>query len=262
MKTSKFNSILPYEGNFLLHNTYSDHFIVVQPILKELLEAARLQDDVASLKDYHPGFYNELFEHGFIVDKDLDENQQVKDLTKKIDGTKSQFLLTINPTMGCNFKCWYCYETHVQGSKMDVPIINRVLRFIENEKKENPELQYFNISFFGGEPLIYYRQAVMPLLEGVKRIFEGSEINFGSSFTTNGYLIDQEKIDFLKNHNVFGMQITLDGNKEFHNKVRYVSKNKGSYEKIISNIKLLARNDMEVTIIPAVGKYRLRPVLS
>ena len=45
-----------------------------------------------------------------------------------------------------------------------------------------------------------------------------------------------------------GMQITLDGNREYHNKVRFVNKQKGSYDEIIANIKLLVRSGIHVTM--------------
>lgn len=248
MKLSQFNTYLPYQDNNLLYNSFSDHYILIKPILRELLDAAKHEDDLQGLADYHPAFYKELFDNGFIINKDVNEVDKVKEISRKVDGNTSVYQLTINPTMGCNFKCWYCYETHIQGSKMEQPIINKVLNFIENEKNNNHTLEHFALSFFGGEPLIYYRQAVVPLLEGAKEIFTDTNIHFSSSFTTNGYLITQDKIDFFKDHNVFGMQITLDGSQESHDKVRYVNKNKGSYTEIVENIKLLARNGMEVTM--------------
>ena len=36
-------------------------------------------------------------------------------------------------------------------------------------------------------------------------------------------------------------QITLDGDENEHDKVRFVSKNKGSYREIVNNIKLLLK---------------------
>lgn len=248
MKVSKFNSILPYFGNYIMYNSFSDHFILVQPLLKDLLNAAVAEKDVAGLENYHPTFFKELLNKGFIVEETVDEIEKVKKISREVDGNLSTYLLTINPTMGCNFKCWYCYETHIPGSKMGTPIIDRVLRFIDNEKGHNKNLSFFNMSFFGGEPLIYYDQVVVPLLKGAKNIFDDTDITFSSTFTTNGYLIDQNKIDFLKEHSVTGMQITLDGSREFHDKVRYVTESKGSYDKIIENIKLLAKNDLEVTM--------------
>lgn len=248
MKISRFNATLPYHDNVLLYNSFSDHFLLVQPLLKDLLEAANAENDIAGLENYHPGFYKELLNKGFILENEVDEIEEVKKISNQVDGNLSSYLLTINPTMGCNFKCWYCYETHEAGSRMDDETINDVLNFMKNEKKYNKNLNFFNMAFFGGEPLIYYKQVVVPLLKGAKDIFQDSDVSFASSFTTNGYLIDQEKINFFKDHSVKGMQITLDGHRDFHDKVRYVTGKKGSYDRIISNIKLLARNEISVTM--------------
>ncbi|MEO0471851.1 MAG: SPASM domain-containing protein, partial [Bacteroidota bacterium] len=43
-------------------------------------------------------------------------------------------------------------------------------------------------------------------------------------------------------------QITLDGNEEYHDQVRFVSKTRGSYREIINNIILLAENQLHVTL--------------
>ncbi len=47
------------------------------------------------------------------------------------------------------------------------------------------------------------------------------QLNFNISFTTNGYLIKQEFIDYFKERAISpGFQITLDGYREEHDKVR------------------------------------------
>lgn len=246
MKLSQFNSTLPYLGNFILYNSFSDYFIIVQPLLKELLYAAHYEDNLSKLKDYHPAFFKELQDHGFILEHDVDEADKVRKLAARVDGDLSVYTLTINPTMACNFKCWYCYESHIRASKMSVSVINKILKFINNEKTLNRHLKFFNLSFFGGEPLLYYEQTIVPLLEGASKIFKDSGVFFRAGFTSNGLLLDQNKIEFFKRNSVDNFQITLDGNREFHDKVRYVNSSKGSYERIISNIKLLARKEIRV----------------
>ena len=244
MKLSQFNSVLPYFGNYLLHNAYSDYYILVNPILKELLEAASNENNISGMEQYHPSFFKELLENGFVIDDNVDEVAEIKELVNLVDSNQSNYILTINPTMGCNFNCWYCYESHIRGSKMDVPIINKILKFINNEITYNKKLENFNLAFFGGEPLLYFEQTVVPILEGATKMFKDSNIHFCVGFTTNGFLINQEKIDFLKGHNVESFQITLDGNREFHDKVRFVNSERGSYDKIVGNIKCLAKNEL------------------
>ncbi|MCX8481481.1 MAG: SPASM domain-containing protein, partial [Sediminibacterium sp.] len=65
----------------------------------------------------------------------------------------------------------------------------------------------------------------------------------------NAYLINQEFIDyFTKNKITCSLQITLDGYKEKHDLVRFVSAKKGSYDEIIQHIKLLITNHFFVRL--------------
>ncbi|HSC36833.1 MAG TPA: SPASM domain-containing protein, partial [Chitinophagaceae bacterium] len=69
------------------------------------------------------------------------------------------------------------------------------------------------------------------------------------SFTTNGYLINQEFVDYFKNKQIScSLQITLDGYREKHDLVRFVSAKKGSYTEIINNIRLLVSNGFVVRL--------------
>ena len=247
-KISQFTTMIPYSDKQLLYNSLSDEFLLVEPMLKELLIAAKNEDNIGGIEDYHPSFFKYLQEYQFVVSSDLDEVDIIRKKSHEVDTNKKSYTLTINPTMGCNFKCWYCYETHINGSKMQDGHISNIGKFITNELKTNPELETFDISFFGGEPLIYYKQVVKPILELSKSIFANSEVHHHASFTTNGFLINQEMIDFFKNHNVVHFQITLDGSEEFHDKVRYVTSDRGSYKEIVENIKLLCKNELSVTL--------------
>lgn len=61
-------------------------------------------------------------------------------------------------------------------------------------------------------------------------------------------LFDQKKIDFLKEYTLQEIQITLDGYKDNHDRIRYISETKGSFDKIIKNIILLAENQINVVV--------------
>jgi uncharacterized protein len=104
------------------------------------------------------------------------------------------------------------------------------------------------LSFFGGEPLLYFNKVIKNLLISVSELCAAKNVQFSSSMTTNGLLINQEMLDICKKYYLHGFQITLDGNKEQHDKVRFLSEGRGSFDKIVSNIKLAARNRLSVTV--------------
>lgn len=240
MKYSQFNSIIPYNNKYALYNTFNDSVIILEEELRDLVEAG-IKEDISSLKEYHPTFYDYLCDNKYIIDDKIDEVEQVKEIVNLIDRNESVFRLTVNPTMNCNFKCWYCYETHIKDSKIEYSVLDAIKKFITN-KVLDKNLKLFEISFFGGEPLLYFKKNVIPILDHLKDECIKNDVIYAISFTTNGYLINQDFIDyFIKNEMSCSIQITFDGHKEEHDKVRFVSKTRGSYDKIVDNIKKLLK---------------------
>lgn len=181
--------------------------------------------------------------NGMIVDDEVDEYSALRE--KWFAAAQSDnFMLIINPTLQCNFRCWYCYENHEGHTTMNDDTLQRVLKAIDRLIYSHTNV---SIGFFGGEPLLRYDTIVKPIIEHSTE-YAGhlnKEITF--SFTTNGYLLDDEQAEFFKNHNVQSFQITLDGGKKFHDKVRY-SGQRGSYDKIIKNIEILLSQQLPVLL--------------
>jgi uncharacterized protein len=189
-----------------------------------------------------------LISHEFIVDEILDEVLRVKELQIACDENVAQFTLTINPNMNCNFKCWYCYENHIKGSILQDDIIKRIFKFIDILIKR-PKLEELNLSFFGGEPLLYFNKNVVPIIDYCVTKCNEKNINLNIGFTTNGYLADENFISYFVRKNLrCGLQITLDGYGEQHDEVRNVNANKGSYSRIVENIKQLAKNNFGIRL--------------
>ncbi|MDB5285487.1 MAG: Radical protein [Mucilaginibacter sp.] len=247
MKYSQFNSIVPYDDKFALYNAFSQKVIFLEETLKDLLKAA-VNEGIDNLQNIHPTFYDYLSAEKFLTADDTDEIDLVKQLVAKIDNNTNQYLLTINPSMNCNFKCWYCYETHVKGSMLDEHMVSKINKFVSTTASKQ-EMQFFALSFFGGEPLLYFKKDVVPIIENYAKECKDNSVATSISFTTNGYLINDEFILFFKERNLTcSLQITLDGYKEKHDLVRYVSASKGSYETIITNIKSLLMNGFYVRL--------------
>lgn len=259
MKTSKFNSFFPHEGKIIGYNAYKNDFTILDPELYDLFQAAE-RENINDLLEVHPTFYTHLKEKGFIIPRNIDEIEQVKSLVYEIDQkNNSIFHVVINPTMNCNFKCWYCYETHIKDSKMGELEIIKVLNFISHVLNQK-ELKQFSLSWFGGEPLLYFNKTVLPILEKVSALCKEKNIKLHSDFTTNGLLINQDLVDKCMNFGVKHMQITLDGHRERHNKVRYISKEKGSYDEIIKNIKICLKSGMYITCRLNISKETLKDI--
>lgn len=247
MKFSQFNAVIPYSEKYAVYNSFTQKVIFIDPTLKEILDAA-MNEGVDNLEAIHPTFYQYLSDQEFLVDNNINEVDQLRARVRSIDETTDSYLLTINPSMNCNFKCWYCYETHVKGSRLDSDTIARINTFIFNTANIKG-LKNFGLNLFGGEPLLYFEKDVIPVLDQYISQCRLNNLAPTIHFTTNGYLVDQTFVDYFNEKEVTpSFQITLDGYREKHDEVRYVSANKGSYFKIIDNIKLLIKNKFPVQI--------------
>ncbi len=249
MKASIYNTFFFHENSFVGYNALQDKFIILVQELYELYNAAIIEKNIPRLKEIHNNFYNHLVENGFIISEEINELEEVKKIVRKNDLENEEFYqLTINPTMNCNFKCWYCYETHIKVSKMNSQTVDSVVNCVKAILLEKKDLKKFVLRWFGGEPLLYFDKTVLPILEQVYPLMRNKEINFTSGFTTNGLLINRKMLEECKNNGVNNFQITLDGHRERHNQVRYVSDTRGSYDEIIENIKLCAKEGFSVSV--------------
>ena len=103
-----------------------------------------------------------------------------------------------------------------------------VLKFLEQTAKYRPQ-----IYFGGAEPLI--RKDFLEILKKTK------ELDLYVFFTSNGTLLDSEKIREIVNLGIDYVIFSIDGNEELHDSVR----GRGVFQKVTSNIKKLVRYKKE-----------------
>src|ERR1700709_2908219 len=98
MKFSQFNIHTFYKEKFVLYNSFSDRFLLVEPLLQQLIEAATQENNPTDLATYHPQFFNALQKNGFIIDAQIDEIEEVKKLRNAVDlNNETTYQLVINP---------------------------------------------------------------------------------------------------------------------------------------------------------------------
>lgn len=220
MKASRYNVIFPEGEYMVIFNTFGYNSILVEKTLAELL--AKYTDNAHEIEKIHPDFYLTLLQGGFIVEDNYDEVESVEQFRLKNLSDKTQYHLTVNPTLDCNFHCWYCYESKVKDSEMTPEMVNATIALIDDVLKENPNLQRFHLYFFGGEPLMKFDTVIRPILSAFTEKTSGKGILSTLQITTNGALLTNEMINFIKESNILtAFQITFDGYEENHNKSRF-----------------------------------------
>lgn len=87
------------------------------------------------------------------------------------------------------------------------------------------------VDFFGGEPLMNW-QVVQRLVAYGRSMEEKNQKKFRFTLTTNGVLLDDEKIEFL-NREMDNVVLSLDGRPEVHDFMRPFPGGAGSYDRIL-----------------------------
>jgi putative transcriptional regulator len=246
MKYSNYNTILPLSEKLgLVYCGYTDQFVVFQRVLTPLLKTVSANQLTAKA----PGLYAELVRGGGIIPDGENEFENLKRLANEAECSPKSYRLILNPTMDCNFRCWYCYESHITGSKMEIEILHRILLMITRIIETQTELEIFDLSFFGGEPLLHYDEIVRPILNHCRQECQRCDVRLSVNFTSNGFLISDNIIAHLtENDELKSFQITLDGNRKKHNKTRFPLRGEGSYDTILTNVRRLLDFGIEVIL--------------
>lgn len=240
MKFSKYLSLIPLgKSRLLIYCALNDEFVVLRNF-------DSLDIEPETLERTHPEAYHALVKASGIIEDDFDEQKEVRKRIKACDSYSGNYTLHINPTLDCNFRCWYCYETHIKDSAMSLRTVEAVRRAITRILKDE-KIKNFHLSFFGGEPLLQYENACRPIIEHAAKTCKDAVIEFSVHFTTNGYLLTPGMLDFLKDF-PSGFQITLDGVQEDHDKVRFPKGGGGSYVQITRNVSEALRRGIRVIL--------------
>ncbi len=244
MKYSLYNSVINIsDKHTLIYNSISEGFIV----LKNKTIALKNGGEGTDAHDLDLPEFSQMVEAGVIVNDDVDEPKKLMEVISEMENNRDEYILHINPTLDCNFRCWYCYEDHVCGSAMSAQTIRAVQSFISDLLDSRPEIKVLRIGFFGGEPFLHFNDTVRPILEYAKSMTDSHGVRLTCNFTSNGSLVKDEYIGFLKDFNP-GFQITLDGGKESHDKVRFHKGGRGSYDDILSAVTRLAENGADIIL--------------
>ena len=153
-----------------------------------------------------------------------------------------------NLTDSCNLKCRYCFVEQ-QPHFMTLQTAKDAVNFlIENQKwkKEHSEVtnDIIHITYFGGEPMLLYEEIIKPLTLWCEETFP-NQIAFG--ITTNGTLLNKERIDFLKEHNIYPL-LSIDGAPTTQNHNRPCrDETKSSFDLVFKNIPYLLEQFPGVT---------------
>lgn len=142
----------------------------------------------------------------------------------------------IHVTKQCNMRCKYCYET----DRDSIYTWEETKQLIDNLIEHNTSKQ-FDIEYLGGEPLLAF-DLIKQTTEYMESLVKDNKIKIGNyGITTNGTILDEEIIKFLKKTPNISWAASMDGTL-FMNSLR-VFKDSGinSHDTVIENHKRLEK---------------------
>lgn len=230
MKNSYYNLYAPCSAGMLCFNTYYDNYLVIKRHTYDLIQTG-------SYDKISESALKVLQENGFVVEDDVDEYQNLIQEYHKSD-TSGTFNLTLLPSLDCNVRCWYCFEKHIVGSHLSSQQQNAIFNYAQNIlNKKNISVIHF--SLFGGEPMLYFKEEVAPLLFKIKGYAKTLGKDIKLSIVTNATRITEDIVPMLAELNAT-FQITIDGYREKHNSIKKSPEFKdGTYNVVMKAIHTL-----------------------
>lgn len=233
LKYSRYNIIKEHDNYRVLYNSYTKSSLIFDK--EDDLSFIENEDTINNLDE---DIKNEFIEQGFVIDKNRDEFEELKYGFLKKYFDKSMLTIALIPTLNCNFSCPYCCEKPFSCGKEDLSKYFKTLK--KFSEKQFKLYKHIHINLFGGEPLIYYEHA-KDYLEWIDDYSKENNFSYTTGMITNGALITEDKLDFLIDHNISLLQITLDSDKENHDKMRTFKNGKPSFDILIKNIELVSK---------------------
>ncbi len=233
LKQSRYNFFFDGDGGAkLAFNSMTAALAEIEPDKWPIIQKLLDDPNRAPLNETEKELLEQLKYGGFLIDEDFDEIAYLKVMNRMARFSRDSLGLTICPTLNCNFRCFYCYETHPQGV-MSKEVQDKLVDFAK-ERLEGSKS--FQVTWYGGEPLLAF-DVIENLSERFIEYCDERGIDYSAFIVTNGYLLTPDKAKRLAELRVSGAQITLDGPPEVHDKRRVLANGGPTFQRIIENIK-------------------------
>ena len=241
MQASIFNIRVPLKerDDVFLMNTLTDAQLVVSSDVAALLDRTSFDDLNAEERDA----IDLLAENGFFVEDYETDRRKMTEYFHSVKHSGEELHITVLTTLQCNFACGYCYQGDREdfnqfADKMTLETSARVAAWIERElDRLRPEK--FTLTFFGGEPLLNL-PVMYDLADRTWAATQQRGIRQSLSMITNGLLLTEDVVDRLVPRGLRGVKITLDGDKDTHDRMRPLRGGQGTFDRIIENIRKVA----------------------
>lgn len=192
-------------------------------------------NDLINFTTEEQNYINTLKDSGIIIEDNVDETRVLEHWFNQIKYQSKTLDVTILTTYQCNFGCVYCFEERVKQNKsLSDETAHQIIEWLKHKVEEKrPEL--LRVVFYGGEPLMNPR-AILEISQTLNNWCGEKGIKFIFGIVTNGSLIKENLVDEMLKSGLSSIRVTLDGDREHHDRNRPFLDGRGSFDTIINNI--------------------------
>lgn len=243
MKSSKYNYFISQDsGKMLVFNGRTKRFFEVSANNADAFRNI-IENPTEQMFEQYKTFLLRMRDEGFVLNDDVDEAKLIANDYEQMRAPQT-YMLLVYTTYQCNLRCWYCIQKH-EDLYMSAETAGRLKKHIAKYLLKN-KIKNFNLSWFGGEPLLAY-DLIVDVTTFAKDFCEKHHIAFYSGITSNGLLLTDTRIKQFRKLGIFNYQITLDGDREQHNKVKKLEGG-SAFDITLANIKSLVELMPEANI--------------
>jgi uncharacterized protein len=236
--------------NEYLGELKKDTWIIYNNLTGAMIEANRdIYDPLINNKVEgigNPNIIESLSYGKFIKESGGNEVDEFVKLKRNVMTEVKVIGLQILPTLGCNFKCTYCYQTPVEKIKlMSKETMDSIIAYVT--KKIIPTTNSLNTAWFGGEPLLATKQ-IDYLSNSFLQLVETHNLRYNSLIVTNGYLLNKKNVDLLERNKIKSCQVTIDGPSRIHDKRRMLKTGAKTWKRIVDNLKYAVEKNIKIVV--------------
>jgi len=164
------------------------------------------------------------------------------------------FYIQWHITERCDRKCTHCYQNEY-ASRRELSSNELLLAWKKIESAVSGWNKTLSVSITGGEPLLRYRDGVIPLLQA----FEDSKLVDRVDLLSNGGMIQDDLCrSLVKFSNLRRVQVSLESaNSTINDSIRGI----GAFEQTIRAIRTLKDNGITVAVMMTISKLNLDQLL-
>lgn len=213
--------------NQILYSTRSGTSVVVKSKIIDALQSGNFAEIDSKV-------LSKLVDMEILVPSEEVELDTILECNKAAIEDNTDLGIVIQPGASCQLGCGYCGQEHSK-KYMDVNLQSAMFKRIER-KLSTQQFKSLSVTWYGGEPLMALKQ-IREISPKLIEMAEQAGVKYYSNMITNALSLKTDVYkELVTKYKIKNFQITIDGDKEYHDQRRYTKLHLPTFDIIFNNI--------------------------